>query len=204
MRFTVFLLVFISLFCNIYGQVFLSGVLLDSAKNPLALQNISINKGRHEQQSYTDFEGKFSFKVKKNSEYKLSVPGNLDTTLYILNDCLDVSLFIPHASKIMSVVWSEIYNEETARSDIANGQIYLLTCEFHIFPSRKIARKLNRITAKYGFRYKNISLSIDPGLDEAMQNYNRYVMEYLDKINKPGWYEKMRFKVNKLFGNNYN
>lgn len=87
------------------------------------------------------------------------------------------------------------YNYFSAKEDIKNGDIHLLTIGE---PSLNPAIE-DSITKRYGFRYENKGCTVTEIKMKGIGTYNSVVEDYLEKRNGKGWETKLKRDYNQCF-----
>ena len=90
----------------------------------------------------------------------------------------------------ISTKFQRDYNEKQAKIDIRRGHVRLITFGIGSFPETR------RISLKYGFEEVGFGCVIGFSPDE--DQYNKLVIEYLNKRNGHGWRESYEREVDSL------
>ncbi len=182
-----------------FSQIYILGNISDSTtKEAVPFELLHIRKNFKTHSITTDIDGNFKFKVRRNSKYRIKIWNKIDTIVHVEDSTVNLRFEEDWTNRFIDPLtfnWLDIYNAQVAKKDIEEGNIYLLTTEFHIRSSKRAFKRLQRITKIYGFQYICLGDIKYSGEAEAIKEYNAVVMEYLDKKNKEGWYEKMRLKI---------
>ena len=90
--------------------------------------------------------------------------------------------------------YSSIYNSDIAKADIAKGKVRIIQQVTRKNGKKFKGSKLDcdSITRKYGFCYLDIQYIDQANYNDAVDEYNAVVYDYLTEKNGNGWREKMR------------
>lgn len=90
------------------------------------------------------------------------------------------------------------YNKEMAMRDIENGEIKILSWGLQLLSESE----LDSVTTKYGFKYSPVAGCVVGSYERmAIEEYNKAVYGYLDKLNGSGWGQKVHEEIKALYLN---
>jgi hypothetical protein len=86
-------------------------------------------------------------------------------------------------------------NYFTARSDIKDGKVEILTYGLQIYDDEEV----NEVAAKYEFQYRTLTgRMVTQRFINQVDSYNAAVENYLDDLNGEGWQEEFSKDLEKL------
>ncbi len=140
----------------------------------------------------SDVHGKFRFDHVKQGIYTLRAT-------FVGYDSVDIdSIIIPWEGSPLVVFLKDHPPckdfETRALNDLAHGNVYLLEAGLIAVPPDWDSAKVAQVESKYGFKSISIGCS---GL--CAEEYNRFVLLYLNHRNGPGWQKQCNREIDQLF-----
>lgn len=145
----------------------------------------------------TDKNGKFELENLPFGDYQIQVDINnylsVDTIISLSEKNTKTNIILDDRKLWKYVDSTQLakypYNADIAKADLENGIVKVLRSGL----SKTPYDQLNLITSKYGFKYEGVGGCIVGGYQQqAMDNYNEIVFDYLDKINPSGWRDRLK------------
>ncbi len=152
----------------------------------------------------TDPNGQFKIENLNNGVYSIQVYLNkylnADTVFYLSKRRTKINI------KLNDVrLWEYLdstqlakypFNRLVAKQDIENGNIKILTAGLQVMTDEES----DSLTTKYGFKYYPVAgCVVDNFLEKAMDDYNDFVYGHLDKINEPGWRDRLKADIRNFY-----
>lgn len=88
------------------------------------------------------------------------------------------------------------HNRDIAKRDIEKGEIKVLSFGLQFLSQNE----LDSITTKYGFKYFAVAgCVVDAYEYKAIEEYNSVVYDYLERLNGPGWKQKLNTDIKTMY-----
>jgi amino acid transporter len=89
---------------------------------------------------------------------------------------------------------SEYYNYFTAKKDLKEGKVQILTAGFLVSSdSEKTVKAKDSIRMQFGFTFLNVGI-----YSEGLKRYNEVIEKYLTEKNGENWRKRLQFKIDSL------
>ena len=194
---TLYILLFSLLFVPVYAQQQFNGTVIDKATSQaIPLAKIIIEYRDTLQETETNFEGEFNFRIVQTDSLNLKISAldyqNLDSVIFINSELLDLIIELsPDTTRKYRTVHMSQYNKQGALSDIKKGKIQLLL-PGGIIPAPRLFTDKD-FENKFNLKFISQGCVRYPG--ENQTEYNQEVFKYLDEKYGDIWRKEIRNDV---------
>lgn len=154
----------------------------------------------------TNSDGEFEVKNLNHGTYEIQIRFNrflkADTLIQLTGKKTKIEIEIDDRYLWKYLDSTEIakfpFNREIAKRDIEKGEIKILSFGLQLLSENE----LDSVTAKYGFKYFPVAGCVVGSYErKAIEDYNRVVYDYLERLNGSGWGLKLNTDIKALYLN---